>query len=643
MGSSTSAPAQRHQDPIDYQVVILSLAEEYFTSARGMSKGVVLNGSAEDLNRYYQLIANGLGCLETVLKHWRLSNPRAEARLRLKYASLMFEETENESEAQATLTKALTLCERSRLADLKNSMHHLLIRIQFRSNPRAALKMIENLIPDLEAYQQTHWIYAIRFLRVSLSLQLSASPDSSNVLTNLRAITNLAESHRHIPVLTMSCALEAMIHLRAAGTESGELAQRALATARSHQLDSSLQTCPQLTAFVDMLDLVSDLTAHKAESAAPKLQAMQAKMDACSKDSHWRYDGVFRLPTGVPAPPELTEDANGIMHRDSAGQCCLVFDWMTQSEFYSLGYILSGVATLQKNTVDERAQKFLLEGIKLTEESFAPNERIDQSLNTISAHLEGRLTMRYMLQICLAFALCMRCRWSSAQEVVDEIRQASTQRSAKAPMHLVTYLEGIINQGIGNLEAALSHLQSPDLTLPTLPTKITGSNLDIRILASMNAICILQQSPKSQPEAQELLKRVLAFSEHHNNSDIVSAVNILRAGVPSIPIVQMKSFLSIALKAAQETDNHHLIAVIMNVMVVRFFTSIVGDQAEKSAHVGVKLARKAHNPLWSAVSHENLARCMEVHGKRERAIEARGIAQEMMDKIPEAVRRKFAH
>jgi len=637
-----STSAQQNQDSIDYQVVILSLAEEYFSSARAMGKGVALNGSADDVEQYYQLIANGLGCLETVLKHWRFSDPRAEARLRLKYANLLFEETENEAEAQATITKALTLCERSRLVDLKNSMHHLLIRIQFRSNPRAAFKMIDSLVPDLEAYQQTHWIYAIRFLRVSLSLQLSATPDSSNVLANLRAITTLAESYRHIPVLTMSCALEAMMHLRAAGTESGELAQRALATARSHQLDPTLQSCPQLTAFVDMLDLVSDLIAHKAESAAPKLQAMQAKMDACSKDSHWRCDGVFRLPTGVPTPLELDGDATGIMHRDSAGQCCLVFDWMTQSEFYSLGYILSGVATLQKNTVDERAQKFLLEGVKLTEESFALNERIDQSLNTISVHLESRRTMRYMLQVCLAFALCIRCRWSSAQEIVDEIRETLTLRSTKAPMHLVTYLEGVIAQGTGNHEAALLCFQSPDLTLPTLPTKITGSNLDIRILASMNAICIMQQSQKSQQEAQELLTKVLAFSKHHNNSDIVSAVNFTASIDSAIPIVQMKSFLSIALTSAKETGNHHLIAVIMNVMVVRFFTNIVGEQAEKSAHVGVKLARKAHNPLWSAVSHENLAKCMDLHGKRDKAVEARGIAQEMMEKVPEAIRRDFA-
>lgn len=57
------------------------------------------------------MVATGLGCLEVVLGSHKLA-PRVEARLQLRYASILAEETNNVMEAETALTKGITLCER---------------------------------------------------------------------------------------------------------------------------------------------------------------------------------------------------------------------------------------------------------------------------------------------------------------------------------------------------------------------------------------------------------------------------------------------------------------------------------------------------------------------------------------------------
>ena len=67
--TSVSAPAP----PIDYQLLLLSLAEDYFATAHGKGSLVASHCRKDDLNQYYKLIATGLGCLEAVLKVGQLS------------------------------------------------------------------------------------------------------------------------------------------------------------------------------------------------------------------------------------------------------------------------------------------------------------------------------------------------------------------------------------------------------------------------------------------------------------------------------------------------------------------------------------------------------------------------------------------
>jgi hypothetical protein len=60
---------------------------------------------------YQRLIATSLACLEAVLQKGTLA-PREEARVRLRYATLLHEETENLMEAETALTKGIALCDK---------------------------------------------------------------------------------------------------------------------------------------------------------------------------------------------------------------------------------------------------------------------------------------------------------------------------------------------------------------------------------------------------------------------------------------------------------------------------------------------------------------------------------------------------
>ena len=67
LAANTIPPAMA-EAPIDYQLLVISMAEDYFAAAFG-------NGSTQEVKKrevqtdvYYKLIATGLGCLEVALR-----------------------------------------------------------------------------------------------------------------------------------------------------------------------------------------------------------------------------------------------------------------------------------------------------------------------------------------------------------------------------------------------------------------------------------------------------------------------------------------------------------------------------------------------------------------------------------------------
>ena len=73
MKPSAAKPAK---PPVDYQVLLLSLADEYLNAAHARGTNISMATSETEVDGYYKLVATGLGCLEAVLKvlEWMIHN-----------------------------------------------------------------------------------------------------------------------------------------------------------------------------------------------------------------------------------------------------------------------------------------------------------------------------------------------------------------------------------------------------------------------------------------------------------------------------------------------------------------------------------------------------------------------------------------
>lgn len=220
--------------PVDYRLLLLHLSEQYITEARSLSANIALHQEAEDQERYYELMAMGMRCLEAVLKHksWSVAMPpRQNAMLQLRYATLLFEETEDGQELGELLSKGVTFCDRNRLMDLKYSMQHLCTRFLFKTNTKAAITYLDTALKEATAYQHVAWVFAFRFLRVSLHMQLSTQHDLQAALSDLKLLADLSRKRGEKALAVLTAILTAMMHLRTRDPEAVTSAQTALATA----------------------------------------------------------------------------------------------------------------------------------------------------------------------------------------------------------------------------------------------------------------------------------------------------------------------------------------------------------------------------------------------------------------------------
>lgn len=342
--------------PLDYQKLLLALADEYLTAAYklGTRANTVENDS--DRREYYRLIATGLSCLEALLKRCKLA-PEKEATVQLRYASILYEETENIMEAEEALSKGISVCDRYKYFDIKYNMQHLLARVTFSKNGKAAFKFLEQVIADAKAYQHTAWEYAFRFLKASLHLNMSSSHDLAAAHTQLRFITNIASNHGDKAILAMATLMEAMVYLKEPAESAGyEQAQRALASVRSHQLDPAIANNPQLTTFISFVDLSCNLQRFYPDHAFNSMRNMQSILSELIEGDIADTDGTLALPLSKETAPPLNVE-NGIVRSNPDGSLALMFNWMPPHDIYTVGFLMSGIAMMDRNTTDKKSRR----------------------------------------------------------------------------------------------------------------------------------------------------------------------------------------------------------------------------------------------------------------------------------------------
>lgn len=348
--------------PMDFQLLLLSMADEYFAAAYGRGSSTDIIRREAETQEYYKLIATGLGCLEALLKHYKLA-PEREAIVRLRYATVLYEETENTMEAEEALSKGILICDRYKYFDLKYNMQHLLARVMFQKNTKAAFKFLKRVMAEAQAYQHIAWVYAFRFLLVSLHLELASHQDFTAALTQLHAITLQAHDPGDEAILATATTMQALIYLKDLGDLEGfEQAQRALATARSLQLDPAISNLPQLTVFTSFVDISCHLQRFDPTQALSSMQNMQNEVPKIVDGDKGGSDGLFAIPmSSTNMPPSKSE--NGVIRRKSDGSLVLMLDWMPPEDIYNVGFLMSGIAMAHKNTTDgQKSEKMFSHG-----------------------------------------------------------------------------------------------------------------------------------------------------------------------------------------------------------------------------------------------------------------------------------------
>ena len=353
--------------PLDFQLLLLSMADEYFAAAYGRGSIADIIRREAETQEYYKLIATGLGCLEALLKHCKLA-PEREANVRLRYATVLYEETENTMEAEEALSKGISICDRYKYFDLKYNMQHLLGRVMFQKNTKAAFKSLDRVMTDAQAYQHIAWVYAFRFLKVSLHLELASHQDLTAALTQLRAIINLANQRGDKAVLATATAMEALLCLKEFGESEGfEQAQRALASIRSLQLDPAIGSIPQLTVLTSFVDMSCHLQRFDPAQALSSMQNMQTALAKIVDGDKDGSDGSLAVPVSNANMPQ-SKSGSGVIRQKADGSLVLIFNWMPNEDIYNVGFLVSGIAMAHKNTTDgQKSEQMFSQGVQRQE------------------------------------------------------------------------------------------------------------------------------------------------------------------------------------------------------------------------------------------------------------------------------------
>lgn len=173
-------------------------------------------------------------------------------------------------------------------------------------------------------------------------------------------------------VSAISAVIGALAHLQLGSNfDSIEQAQRAVAVARSHQLNDELRHIPQLVTLVQMVDICCSLLEYDINQSEAKLRVLQDSMDERLNNPNWRIDGSFSIPLNGKSAGPSSIDTGDILQVQN-GTLLLSFSWLPQHDLYALCYFLSSVTLCAKNSHDGRkAEKFLQEGRRMVNSQFS--------------------------------------------------------------------------------------------------------------------------------------------------------------------------------------------------------------------------------------------------------------------------------
>ncbi|KAB8300099.1 hypothetical protein EYC80_000331 [Monilinia laxa] len=616
--------------PLNYPLLMVSLAEEYFGAAHELAPAVAVAMTEANVHEYHKLITVGLECLTIALKQLKLP-ARLEARVRLRMAGIIYEETDNYAEAEGMLSQGILTCESNHYHDLKYVMQFLLARLMFQKNPKASMKTLDSHISDAQAYHHNSWVYVFRFLRATHALQSGTSTDNHAAIQNLRSISGLAIQQSDHSVHIVASLMEALAHLKSSGVYGIEHVQRAIAAARTYQLDIK-SSIPQLIGLTHILDVICSILRGDPAQTLSTLRAMQVVMDDLLKNQAWSMENdTLAIPIDSVHKVKhlINQDTRNVLSMREDGRGQIIMSFLNKKDAYALTYLLSGIVLMHKNPLDQKAVKFLQEGLsRLKGDGSRGIKPSPGRLSEIIAKQQWRGHILCYSHIYMAFCCAVVGDWARVKQSMTSI--ATAAKDFEVPLSgrlgtLTFYLEGVYLQGTGDLKAALKVFQSEMLQLPEPNDSRLEDQIgrDIAILAALNVLLILQDENWQDPhENFTLISKLEPYCVNHPTKDIQTAFSLIRATVrtsTSAMIHETKNHLSAALGKAKASNNTQFLCLVLNIMCSKFFNNCLGEQAEKSALAALKQANHSKNKLWVSVAEGLLAQFYDISGKRPEA------------------------
>lgn len=609
-----TAPAQLSQKalPADLSVMLLSAADEYIAAARSLGSSVARQRKSNEVQQYHKLMSTAMGCMDAVLRKYNMQ-PRDEAKLRLRYASLLIEETENTTEIEEILSKGVSLCARCRLQDLRYSMLHLQARYQFKTNHRAAFKALDKNISEAETFQQIAWVYAFRFLKVSLLLQSPDRMETIPALQQLHAISTYATKRGDTTVGFACNALEAMVHLRSSAQDRMTEAQRAIAQARSLQLTMSAKQQGTFGTFFDVVDLACGIHQNVPDSAK-STALVQATADE-NDDGLGTGDGIFTVILDRTSGGTLTSDTGGIFRKTAEGRDELMFTWLPREDIKALCFHL---CALDQN-VHEKSQTLAQEARSRCRDLMRSQSPYGLPISTSCSQLQWRKILYWHATFTHGLIGAHREDQATANEALG----ALTRRVAAPPYanyHTYTatlsYLEAIIDQNNGRFDAALATYSSSTFTVPDKNHAPTLRN-ELGILAAMNRLLIARDpSYPDHENIEALLTQIAAACEEHPRQYIRMAYSLLNAlCAPGQTELRHKTLMNGTTQKSHDlfkrTHNRDFVVMSLCYFTARFFIEPVTAKSISAANAVRQHAKASNKPVWIAVACGLLIRVFE--------------------------------
>jgi hypothetical protein len=268
-------------------------------------------------------------------------------------------------------------------------------------------------------------------------------------------------------------------------------------------------------------------------------------------------------------------------------------------------------------------------------------------LHVARRRLESNRILHCQFLVQLTFLRSSRGDWKSASDTLADGLKSATELGNVLPAEmrcLLAYLQGVIYQGTGDLQKALSSFQRPELALP--PQNTITAQIDVcrdtAILAALDSVLILRDPRQPQTHRMDgILESVQPFCVSSSSKYIQAAYNLVRAAIhpDEEASIKRKEYLQYAFKAATAITNNQITCIALSYMSWKIFSGVIGAQAEKSSWASRAMAQKAGNGLWVSVADNLLANTLDREGKTQQAMQIRNEALKNAATLPEALTR----